>query len=457
MRSAPETVVRNVAIVSADFPPNSMPSSIRARLFVKYLPEFGWEPTVLTVEPKFYESAVDEENERLVAPGVDIVRSAALPPGLTRRFRFGDLGLRSAPFLLLELARLRRRKRIDLLAITIPPSFSLLIGRAAWALWGLPYITDYQDPWVTDTGTGQPAVRRSKKYGLSSAVARIAEPIAIRRTSAVLGVSQATADGVCARYPWLADVPRFEIPFGGEPGDFEHARANPRPNLVFDKSDGSLHVSYVGVCIPGMFPAIRAILAAVREGLRVSPALFERLRLHFVGTSYDPLNPEPSVLPLAREAGLEDIVTERPRRLSYLDALRTMLDSHALLIVGTDAKHYTASKVFPCILSRRPFLAVFHEASNIGRIVTETRSGEFVGYGDGAPVAAKAAEIHGCLERILGMRAGEAPPTSWADFERYSARAMTARLAESFDAALEFSNRGTCPEARRSAPRAERL
>src|SRR5438874_9720813 len=134
-------------------------------------------------------------------------------------------------------------------------------------------------------------------------LSRILEPIALRRVSHIVGVSKGTTDSVRSRYPWLAAVGAAEIPHGGEPADFEYLRANPRRHGLFDPSDGLLHVSYVGACVPAMFDAVRALFAAVARGLDRAPALFRKLRLHFIGTSY---SPDPgtaqAVMALARES-----------------------------------------------------------------------------------------------------------------------------------------------------------
>jgi len=69
-------------------------------------------------------------------------------------------------------------------------------------------------------------------------------------------------------------------------------------------------------------------------------------------------------------------LTEQPRRIPYLASLQVMIDSHALLLVGSDEPHYTPSKVFPYVLAERPLLAVFHEDSSVVRILGETAQSE---------------------------------------------------------------------------------
>ena len=49
----------------------------------------------------------------------------------------------------------------------------------------------------------------------------------------------------------------------------------------------------------------------------------------------------------------------RLERVAHLDALQIALDSDAVVVIGSDASHYTASKVFPYILSEKPGWAAF--------------------------------------------------------------------------------------------------
>jgi hypothetical protein len=265
-------------------------------------------------------------------------------------------------------------------------------------------------------------------------LSRILEPFALKNVAHIVGVSEGVTDYVIELYPWLTKADATEIPYGGERTDFDYLRRNPRRNEVFDCNDGLLHVGYVGACNPSMYGTVRALLEAVQLGLKRTPGLFARLRLHFVGTTYAPrADGLHQVLPLAREIGVEHLVDEHPNRVPYLDALQILLDSHALLLIGIDKPHYTASRIFPSILARRPLLAVFHEASSVVSILQETHAGQVVTFSSQCPVEEKVQEISKCLEGILSLPRDYQPPTYWEAFERYTARAMTARLAQVFD------------------------
>src|SRR5512135_3600536 len=77
----PEFPPRKVLVIAYYFPPMGLSGVQRTLKFVKYLPQFGWRPTVLTVEPRGYiakdESLLDELRER----DIRVVRTPPAGPG----------------------------------------------------------------------------------------------------------------------------------------------------------------------------------------------------------------------------------------------------------------------------------------------------------------------------------------------------------------------------------------
>jgi hypothetical protein len=427
--------MKRVLIIASDFVPSSLPPATRVRFFVKHLGDFGWEPVVLTVDPKHYEATVDPENQNLLEPDLDVVPTNAFSASWTRKIGIGDIGMRSLWQHWRELKRIHRRQPIDLIFIPVPPYVPMVLGRLARMRLGIPYVIDFIDPWVTDSYWQLPKSERPPKWRLADAMSRVIEPFALRRAAHITGVSSGTTETVLGRYPWANKIPAAAIPYGAAADDFVYARAHPRPNPIFDRDDGFFHMTYAGACPPAMRETIRALFRAVRQGVDRAPQRFERLRLHFVGTSYaaHAVN-QSSVLELARAAGIESIVDERPARVSYLESLQLMTDSQALFLVGSDAPHYTASKIFPYLLSGRPLLCIFHDESSVVSIVQEVGGAELVTFNPPSGPAMQTEQITEALDRILS--GATAAKTDFVAFEKYSTRAMTEKLAESFDRAV---------------------
>ena len=425
---------KTVVIVSADFAPSSYPQALRARFFARYLPDFGWKPIVLTVEPQYYEWAVDPENEKLLPADLEVVRTRAFPARLTRKFGIGDIGLRCLWQQWMALRRLCQREPVDLILVPIPPNPSMVLARLAYQEFGIPYVLDYNDPVTTNYYWKLPRSQRPPKYVLAYAMALLIEPFALRRVGELVSVDTSYTVEAQARYHGLGQLRTTAIPHGGEPADFEYLSLHPRKNTFFDKGDGLLHLGYVGRGGVDMISTLRALFRAVRLGQERNPKLFERLRMHFVGTTYAHNGgSQYQVLPTARSEGVESLIDEHPTRVSYLAAIQILLDCHALLMLGSESAHYTASKVFPYMLAKRPILAIFHQASSAVNILKDTHAGEVVTFGDLESLEARIPAITLQLENILNLPREFLPATRWDAFEPYTARAMTARLARVFD------------------------
>jgi hypothetical protein len=411
-----------------------LPPALRIKFFATHLREFGWEPVVVTTDPRYYENRVDPENRGLLPDGLRVIQTAAWPARLTRKFGLGDLGMRSLWQHWQALQKLCREQPVDLIFIPVPPYVPMVLGRLAYVKFRIPYVVDYIDPWGTPYYWKLPRSQRPPKWAMASAMARVLEPFALRHVAHLVGVSKGTTDFVVGKYPWLRESDATEIPYGGEPLDWEYIRGHPRANPVFDSSDGLLHVSYVGRGGADMIPALRAVFAAVKSGLQMDPEVFGRLRLHFVGTAYGPDGQgQEQVLPVARETGVDAVVQEHPGRVAYLDAMQILSDSHALLVVGSEQPHYTASKIFPYILACKPLLAVFHRASSVVSILRETGAGDPVTFSEQDRLSEKAEEIAARLRQLLLLPSGFRPATRWQAFDAYTTRAMTARLGKVFD------------------------
>jgi Glycosyl transferase 4-like domain len=434
--------VKRVVVLAPDFAPSSYPPAIRARLFTRHLPDFGWEPTVISTKPEFYEWAVDPEIQSLLPADLDVVRTDAVPLKWSRRIGIGDIGMRTLVYHWRALSRLCRAGRVDLVFISVPPSISMVLGRLAHERYNIPYVIDYQDPWGPPELTLRTAWSRSPKLAGALMLARLLEPFAIKKAGHITAVSQGMLDVIGTRYRWLSPQDMTEIPFGAEEYDFGYVRRHPRVNGVFDKNDGLVHVSYIGAYIPQMGDGLRAIFAAIRLGLERDPGLFKLLRFHFVGTTYAPTaSAANQVVPIAEESGLADLVDEQPARVSYLDAIQLMLDSHGIAILGSSTRYYAASKVYPSILAQRPLLAILHEDSTSALILKETQVGEVVTFGPNRPATASLEPIHNWLHTVLSGSLNGNPPTRWDIFERYTAREMTNHLSGAFDKAVLHESR----------------
>jgi hypothetical protein len=429
--------MRRVLMVSPHFPPDTSAGTHRVRLLAPHLTAFGWEPTVVTVDPSAYEGQLDPDLGQLVPASLRVVRVPAWPARLTRRFGLGDLGLRSLAGLRRVCGELLRDERFDALFITMYPTYPAMLGPGLKARHHVPFVLDYQDPWVSawglDVGGGHNGTPDLKSR-LTRSLAMRLEPGVVRDADALTAVSARTYEDVLARVPDARPRTCAAIPLGFEEADLEALRRSPRANPHFDARDGLVHVCYVGTVLPKGVPVLRRVLMGVAEIRRSAPSLYARLRLHFLGTSNQRDNGSPPrVLPLARELGIEEIVTEVPGRLDYLDALNAQVTASALLLMGSTEPHYTPSKVFPALLSRRPIIAAYHDASNVLELLRAPGvDADVATFTDEASLDAIVPHVVRAVGQLASGRRG-IPVTSNDAIAAWSAKALAGRLAHVFD------------------------
>jgi hypothetical protein len=416
-----------VVIVAPSFAPASNPPTQRVRFFARHLPAFGWHPVVLSVKPRFYEERLDPEIEAVIPSELEIIRTAAWPASLTRSIGIGDIGIRSYWHLRRALRAICENRRPDIICLPGPPWHPFLLGPAMKDAYGIPYVLDYIDPWVNSMGADGRWWTKAYWYR-RTAIAL--EPRAVNNASHVIAVSGGTTDVIRSWNPGLPPDRCTEIPYGVEPSDFDVLRGRPRPVSQWDRSDGCYHFAYVGAMLPRGYDTLRALFAALDEVRQTDPPLGNRIRVHFVGTTYDPSPRTPLVLPVAQEMGVADLVTEHPARVPYLDALNVLCSADGIVALGSSEAHYTASKIFPSIFARRPLLAIFHEASSVCDVVRRSRGGTLVTYSDQNRAESRVSEI---ADGIRCMFAYDAAAVRWDVFDEYTAERMTERLAAVLD------------------------
>jgi len=411
------------------FSPSSYPPANRVRLFSNHLESFGWKPIVITVQPEFLEEDPDWDFARLIPESLEVIRTKALPVGWTRKIGIGDLGIRSIYFQLQAAKRICRERKIDLLFIPGPPWHTFLVGPLIKSEFGIPYVMDYIDPWVMSLGENDPPW--TKAYWFRK-MALLLEPYAVRHVDHVVAVSDGTNDGVRNRYNFLPQEIFTGIPYGGEPSDFEYVRQHPKKNSFFDPRDGNFHFVYIGAMLPKAYDTLKSLFKALLQIKDMQPELYQRVRCHFIGTTYAANPGRGLVKPIAEDMGLGDIILEHPKRIPYLDAVNVLCQADGILVLGTTETHYTASKIYPCIMANKPILAMFHKSSSVVEVMTSTNAGELVTYDSRETVDCKVDEICETIVRMMSTDYTK-PETNWDEFEKYTARCMTKQLAAIFD------------------------
>ena len=201
-----------VLMVCYAFPPTGGGGVQRSVKFVKYLPEFGWRPTVLTVSnPSVPVQDSDLASE--VDPTIEVIRARTLEPSYSAKQRVvasGDSSrfsiksvARGAAMMLLQpdpqvlwnpfayQAAKKHLRRVphDAIYVTGPPFSSFLIGRKLKQKFNLPLVVDFRDEWLLAIKYLENHQRGSFSHGRQVAMMRKV----LRSADAVLATTQASA------------------------------------------------------------------------------------------------------------------------------------------------------------------------------------------------------------------------------------------------------------------------
>jgi hypothetical protein len=130
-----------------------------------------------------------------------------------------------------------------------------------------------------------------------------------------------------------------------------------------------------------------------------------------------------------------DRVSEVTARAPYLDALRLLCEADFLVLIGSDDPQYSASKVYPYILARRPIVAVVHEKSPVADLLRRVRAGIVITFSGRDDVDGPASRLATAWTDLVSNLPA-APDTDWQAFAPYTARAVTARQCLVFDSAV---------------------
>jgi hypothetical protein len=294
----------------------------------------------------------------------------------------------------------------------------------------VPVVLDFQDPWISAWGA---ASKRGSKAWLAHLFAKALEPRAVRGASFITSVSAIQNEEMISRYPWL-DASRMDgIPIGADPEDFAVARAMPIDGSGYGLDPKYINLSYVGSFWPAVGPSMRSLFRAFALLRQLEPRLAERVRLNFFGTNANPSHTKTCfVLPIAEMEGVADAVFETPRRLPYLEALKVLAQSDGLLLIGSYEPHYTASKIYPALMSGRPFLSLFQVASSANAILSATGGGRAISFETREDLHLVEASLAEGI-RTLALTPeifGTAAPESYQEFE---ARNIARRFGKIFD------------------------
>ena len=348
---------RHVLVVAYYFPPMGGSGVQRVAKWCKYLPENGWDVTVLTVEPGAYFAFDEGMLAEVEEAGVQIVRTRSsdptqagsgrkevdLPSEWKRRLFAWVTGLFFIPDNkrgwmkpAMEAFRdIEKTHKIDLVLSSAPPYTSFLLGAAISQAQSLPHVMDYRDDWLDNPRHRYPTSWHRARH-------RVLERKALATSSQVLAINQEIGDRIQTRVP-EADI--VVLPQGYDPSDLTHGEHAGRP-------DGKVRFLYAGMFYDAQQPDV--FLKGVAEAIDADPSLRSRFELRFVGLFPD------NKLPLISSLGLDGLVNFTGY-LSHAETVQELMSADVLwMTIGHQEgeEMISTGKLFEYMGTRKPILAL---------------------------------------------------------------------------------------------------
>lgn len=343
---------RKVLLIVYDFPPRRSSGVYRPTGLTKYLPRFGWEPTVLTVEGT---EGATEDHTLLgkLPPQVRVVRTPYLHVAGWEKPAAGGLGsagllnpqhqgrlrlqlnaaVRSVarwvryvlyfpddavgwiPFGLSRALALVLGRQYDLVYTTSLPRSTAVMGLALRKLSGIPWVAEFRDPLYLPRDV-QPLFHQDSCPARQNLEEKL-QALIFRTADTVVAVTRGYAEEL-VRVHKLSPEKVAVVTNGFDEDDFNsdhHVEGNSlAPGFVNLTHFGTIYPRFSGKFFP-------ALLELVRD----CPQVKQRLRIHIIG------GPDDEVLQYSREPDLKDMVSIRGL-LNHSDALKAMRSSDALLL-----------------------------------------------------------------------------------------------------------------------------
>lgn len=404
----------------------------RVRTSLPFFKENGWEAEVVTVDPAYTDMPVDNLLLETLPVDLKIHKVKAFNKKFTAKMGLGSLALRSLWFYRAYVNKLLATQRFDLIYFSTT-QFPVTVLGAYWKRkFGIPYVIDMQDPWHSEYYRDKPKAEQPPKYWFSYRLNKYLEPKAMRHVSGLISVSEDYITDLKNRYPQISNVPASTITFGMFEQDMHIAE---RHSADFDKlfNAADINIAYIGRGGADMQKAIAPVFAAFSQAQKQSPKKFRRIKFYFIGTSYAPKGMgKPSIAPLAKSYGIADNVIEITDRINYYHTLALLKQADAIFIPGSDDPKYTASKVYPYLLARKPILAIFNKASSAIGILQSFGVKSAFNYEDVSPD-----DIIAFLEGLMNntATAAQLPATATKD---HSAQTKTKLQCQLLDLAIQY-------------------
>lgn len=415
--------MRRVLLIAYHFPPVTGSSGVQRTLrFVQHLPEFGWEPLVLTVSPHAYERTSEDlmaevPNDLVVerAFALDTARHLSIAgryigamarPDRWRSWFYG--GVWSG-------VKLIKRYKPDVIWSTYPIPTAHMIGSVLRKRTGLPWIADFRDPMAQE---GYPA------DSLTWQSYKSIESNAVRTASLSTFTTPGAAAEYRSRYPEAQD--RIAVLENGY--DEESFATLPKEKFI-PLNPGVITLLHSGIIYPEERDPT-ALFVALKRLADIGKLLEGDVKIRFRAPVHNRL-----LTSLAEQYGVERFIEVCPP-VPYRQALQEMMSADALLVMqsaGCNAQ--IPAKIYEYLRAGRPIVALTDPLGDTAGVMRAA----------GIDTVARldsVEEISALLPKFINaVKSHQAPLANTTAISAASRQGRTKTLAEMLNTCLSISKR----------------
>lgn len=374
-------MAKRVLIIAYYFPPVGGGGVQRTAKFVKYLPEFGWKPVVLTVKEEVYKRtnrSIDVTLLEDIPKEVYVSRTNSIDLGsisstvkaktkssvakLSFKSLLNEIGgllinpdaqMFWIPVAVRKGLKLINEKKIDVIFSTANPWSDHIVGLILRRITGLPWIADYRDAWnLNPCTTHTSRIRKNIQFLLEKKVIKSANRIIF------------TSDGTKDDYKRVFGNSKFvTIRNAFDPDDFLLAKPKKFPKFTF---------LYAGN-IPGYFKRPSSFIYVLSNLLKKYPHVRQEIMINFLGKK------DEKIKSIAEENNLLDIINFLGYK-SHKESIAFQLGADVLFLTLDDDIGETAipGKLFEYLASGKPILALIPPSGKTADILRKEGRGEYI-------------------------------------------------------------------------------
>jgi len=373
--------MKNLLILSYYYPPLGLSGVQRTVKFVKYLPQFGWNPIIIAPHPRgsyLYDPALCAEVAQ-----AKVFRTCSLDPlflspqkntgsalhknslaSRVNRWLVPDNKSGWIPFALQAGLKAARQFPIDAIYSTAPPYSSHLAGVLLKKLLGRPLVADFRDAWTSYTWTKYPS-------GTLRELDRKMEELVLRNADLVTAVNGQILDDLCSLHPKVDGTKFHLVSHGYDLEDFDGA-SRPDPD--------HFTIAYTGTFINNRSP--RTLFAAVKMLWKQNVPGLDKLKIVFAGSHRE------SDLALVKEFDLNSTV-RFTGYLTHQQSIKVLTEADLLwLVMGPEeTANVTPGKLFEYLGAQRPIAASIPPSGAAAKLILDAGAGSVTPSDDASGLA----------------------------------------------------------------------